>query len=528
MTSALVIGGGVAGAFTALRLAALGVRVTVLTKGLPEEGNTRWAQGGVAAVTGHDDDVELHVADTVAAGAGLCDGAAVRVLCTEGPDRIVDLLALAMPFDGASPTGANELPALDTLARGREAAHSRRRVLHAGGDATGRLLSACLTNALRASPLIDLRSHHLLVDLVLSNNEVTGATVLSADGHAERHLADVVVLATGGAGQVYRHTTNPSVATGDGVAAAWRAGAVITDAEFFQFHPTVLALPGSTPFLISEAVRGEGALLRSPVTGDRFVDELAPRDIVARAIAQQMAEHDGRPVVLDATAIGRKRLAERFPTIDAACRDQGIDWAVEPVPVVPAAHSWMGGVATDLEGRSSVPGLFAVGEVAATGVHGANRLASNSLLEGLVFGRRVANAFAFAAKPSHWPTDPGNTTEVAAPSPTGRIECLASVATADDIRHVMWQHVGLVRDRHGLTVAHKQFEHWLGDLDHLATETLPTSGSTELRNLNTVAHLVTLAALTRTESRGAHARSDFPLTDTGQSARRGFRRVAAC
>ncbi|WP_262425390.1 L-aspartate oxidase [Brachybacterium sp. Z12] len=412
----LVIGSGIAGLTAALR-AAQRADVLLVTKGALADGATRRAQGGIAGALDPADSPAAHARDTLAAGAGLGDPEAVRVLCEEGPAAIAGLIAHGVRFDRAD-DGSHALCL--------EGAHDRPRILHAGGDATGRAIDDALVQAVRersqhgsadgaggagraggtgtggAGGSLALLEHTALVDLRLEHGRVVGAELLGADGTRRRVRARATVLATGGAGQLFSRTTNPAVATGDGLAAAWRAGAVLEDLEFFQFHPTALAVPGRyASFLLSEAVRGEGALLRCE-RGRRFLPgldprgELAPRDLVARAIAQVMATQEGRPVLLDATGIGAGRLRRRFPTLDGVVRAAGIDWGREPVPVTPAAHYGMGGIRTDLEGRTTLPGLYAAGECARTGVHGANRLASNSLLEGAVFGTRAGAAAARA------------------------------------------------------------------------------------------------------------------------------------
>ncbi|ERK69397.1 putative L-aspartate oxidase, partial [Leifsonia aquatica ATCC 14665] len=373
MARVVVVGSGIAGLVAALG-ASRDHDVVLVTKGELSESNTRYAQGGIAAALFADDSTAAHVDDTLRAGAGLNVREAVEALCGDAPQRIRELIALGVAFDRDG----------DALARGLEAAHSSPRVLHAGGDATGAEIERALVATVLDSA-VEIVEHAFLREVVVRDGAAAGVLVRTDSGGEREIAADAVILATGGFGQLYAYTTNPAVATGDGVAAAWRAGAAVADLEFVQFHPTALAIPGS--FLVSEAVRGEGAVLRN-ARGERFmVDvhpdaELAPRDVVARGIAIEMAAQGGTPVVLDATALGADFLARRFPTIDAACRTAGIDWSREPVPVTPAAHYVMGGVATDTSGRTTLPGVFAVGEVACTGAHGANRLASNSLLEG--------------------------------------------------------------------------------------------------------------------------------------------------
>ncbi len=497
MSRIIVVGSGIAGLITALE-ASRRHDVTLVTKSKLAEGNTRYAQGGIAAAMFSDDSVEAHIADTLRAGAGLCRVSAVEVLCADGPERIRDLIRLGVDFDQKD----------GGLARGLEAAHSRARVLHAGGDATGLAIETALVRAVRAAQ-IDVLEHTFAIDLVLDNGRARGLEVLNSLGQRKVIEADAIVLASGGAGQLYKHTTNPSVATGDGVALALRAGAEVTDVEFYQFHPTALAVPGS--FLISEAVRGDGALLLDS-SGRRFmvdVDpraELAPRDVVARGIAAQMAKQGGLPVMLDATALGPEFLAERFPTIDAACRSRGLHWGSEPIPVTPAAHYWMGGVRTDLWGRTSVPGLFAVGEVACTGVHGANRLASNSLLESLVFAWRCAHLLLQDESGRTVPRAlEGAFTEQPADKVDGvdlRLNATAPVVERGELQEVMWHSVGIHREGDGLRRAAEKLANWraVGD----------TVRDLETGNLLTLGRAVTCAALARCESRGAHFRRDFP------------------
>ncbi|WP_082484864.1 L-aspartate oxidase [Microbacterium sp. Leaf151] len=487
MTTVVVVGSGIAGLTAALHAAENGCRVTIVTKGDLSETNTRWAQGGVAAVTHPADSVASHAADTRTAGAGLNDAAAVNVLVGEGPALIAELVARGVDFDRAPDGG---------FARGLEAAHAMPRVLHAGGDATGAEIQAALGAAIRSAGL-RVREQALLRDLVLRGGRVVGVEL---DG-GERIDADAVILATGGAGQLYAHTTNPLGATGDGIAAALRAGAEVADLEFVQFHPTALA--AGAPFLVSEAVRGEGATLIDDA-GRRFCfdahpdGELAPRDVVARANARAMAAQNGRPVRLDATALGAEHLAQRFPTIDAAVRERGLDWAVDPIPVTPAAHYLMGGIVTDLDGRTTVPGLYAVGETARTGVHGANRLASNSLLEGAVFGARAGDA---VARGLEWPAPPPAGPEAAGPPPKPRPSAGAPPFSRTELQRVMWAEAGLVRAAAGLERAAGILAAWSAD---------PSPRSVEDANLLLVARHVVAAARARTGSVGAHYRSDAP------------------
>lgn len=506
----VVVGTGIAGLITAYRASARH-DVVLVTKAELAESNTKYAQGGIAAALFPDDSAASHIADTLVAGAGLCDPAAVEVLCTEGPTRVRDLIALGVAFDR---------DASGELARGHEAAHSARRVIHAGGDATGLAIEVALLRAVR-SLAVEVHEHTFMRDLVVADGRVVGVDAVGADGAPLRIDADAVVLASGGAGQLYAHTTNPAVTTGDGIAAAWRAGAELADVEFYQFHPTALAVPGSP--LVSEAVRGEGAVLLDEA-GRRFMfdvhpdGELAPRDVVARGIAAAMARQAGRPVLLDATGIERERgdgfLAERFPSITRVTREHGLDWTREPVPVTPAAHYWMGGIRTDLDGRTSLPGLFAVGEAACTGVHGANRLASNSLLESLVFAWRAADALDATESPesidereaqAHATRDHVSTVVRAGlDMPPSAVPCPTGPVSRRDIQTLMWSAVGLERDATTLRAALDTLDAW-----HV---TAATVAELEERNLLDLARIVTRAALVREESRGAHDRTDVPET----------------
>jgi L-aspartate oxidase len=495
--SVVVVGSGIAGLTTAIHAAAYH-DVALVSSGALDEANTAYAQGGIAGVLAssggtRSDSIASHVADTLRAGAGLCDEGAVRVLCSEAPARLRELIDLGVPFDRSG----------TELARALEAAHSAPRVLHAGGDATGAAIERVLVGAARERvATIHERTH--LIDLVVRDGAVAGVDVRGPGGPHRIH-ADAVVLATGGFAGLYAHTSNPPSAVGSGIAVAARAGALLADLEFVQFHPTVLAAPGT--FLVSEAVRGEGAVLRNE-RGERFMPsvhpdaELAPRDVVARAIAREMHAQGGRPVVLDTTAIAGTRLDSRFPGIARRVRAAGFDWTREPVPVTPAAHYTMGGIATDLDGRTSVPGLFAVGEVARTGVHGANRLASNSLMEGAVFGARVARTLSDGTRAGFAPRGDSVAT---VPSMTSRRVPPISAPVAPEepegraaLGRRLWDDVGLVRTESGLVRA----------LDAISA----LAASTEDRDAHTVAALVAHSALRRRESRGAHARTDHPAT----------------
>lgn len=490
-TRFLVIGSGVAGLHTAWRASEFG-NVMVLTKRSLFDSATAYAQGGIAAALGAGDSPELHRQDTLAAGAALCDAAAVQVLVEEGPARVRDLQAAGARFD-LDPRGVLKL--------GKEAAHSRHRIVHAHGDQTGAEIARILVEKVRESVDVTVQETARVLDLLLVEDEngVRCAGVrASIAGRPVEVVADATVLATGGCGQIYRYTTNPQVATGDGYAIAHRAGARLADMEFVQFHPTALDTPENPLSLISEAVRGEGAILLNG-EGRRFMPhkhrlaELAPRDVVAREIFREQLAH-GR-VYLDATKLGAG-FVDRFPGIFQICRARGIDPSTEPIPVTPAAHYMMGGIVTDLAGRSSLSRLYAVGEVARTGVHGANRLASNSLLEGLVFAERVARDM--IETPQRLPEPPQTRWSVPLLDDRG-----AAQVAADEIRQVMWEYASIARTAPGLRRCLKQLA--------LIGERLP-SGATEERNLHTTATLVAEASLLRKESRGGHFRSDFPKT----------------
>jgi L-aspartate oxidase len=484
-TRFLVIGSGVAGLHTAWR-ASEQAEVCVLTKRSLFDSATAYAQGGIAAALGAGDSPELHRRDTLAAGAALCDAAAVEVLVAEGPQRVRDLASIGAQFD--TDDGGR-------LSLGKEAAHSRKRIVHAHGDQTGAEVARTLIGRVRETRRITVLESARALDLIVVNKRCVGAKA-SVAGRAVEILADATVLATGGCGQVYRYTTNPEVATGDGYAIAHRAGARIADMEFVQFHPTALDTPENPLQLISEAVRGEGAVLVND-RGQRFMTrrhrlaELAPRDIVAREIFRE--QRAGSRVWLDARKIART-FARRFPGIFAVCRARGIDPRKERIPVTPAAHYMMGGVVTDLAGRSSLEHLYACGEVSCTGVHGANRLASNSLLEGLVFAERVARDMMATPKLQRVPRLDAWTV------PPLRDRGAAQVA-ADTIRLLMWDHAGIDRTANGLRLCLER----LRDI----AERLP-AGATEEQNIVATSGLIAEAALLRKESRGGHFRHDFP------------------
>lgn len=502
----LIIGSGIAALRAAPEVAGHG-DVLILTKAGPGEGNTGHAQGGIAAAVGPGDTPELHAADTIAAGDGLCDERAVRVLVEDGPRFVRELMAWGVQFD-RTPGGE---PAL-----AMEGAHSARRVLHAH-DATGQEIGRVLWSRASRLARVTTHDHARVVGLVIEDGRCAGARFLTADGAIGVARAGCVLLATGGAGQVYHETTNPHVATGDGVAMAYRAGAAVIDLEFVQFHPTALMVPGQPRFLLSEALRGEGARLVN-ADGEAFMaryepaGDLAPRDRVSRAIVRE-SERTGQPVYLSLASLDADFVHERFPLISDACRRAGLDLARDRIPVGPAAHYVMGGVQTDLDGRTTIPGLFAAGEVACTGVHGANRLASNSLLEGLVFGARAGCAMR---------DDRGgagaraNAPAIARDAVAGRSvgASLRLDADAVALSRLMWTDVGLFRSRDGLTRALAVFEPAWQALD----ARLRDGGSldpSEWRTASvvTVGRLIARAALRREESRGGHYRSDFPDRD---------------
>jgi len=512
----LVLGGGIAGLTFALEAAPFG-SVLVLTKKGKAEGNTQYAQGGIASVLGPDDQPERHVEDTLVAGAGLCHRDAVEVTVREGPDRIRWLIELGVEFDREE----------GRLHLTREGGHSRRRVAHAK-DTTGReveraLLATCEARGIR------IEEDQIAIDLVTSGklalpgpSRCLGAYVLDREsGEVSAVSAAVTVLATGGSGKVYLYTSNPDVATGDGVAMAYRAGAPVANMEFSQFHPTCLYHPAAKQFLISEALRGEGGILRNGA-GEAFMarydprKELAPRDVVARSIDAEVKRRGDDCAFLDMTHLPKGFLLDHFPHIYATCKEFGIDMAVQPIPVVPAVHYQCGGVVTDLHGRTAVPRLLAAGEVCCTGLHGANRLASNSLLEGLVFGRRAALAArdlvaeGRADRPEVPPWNPGNALD---PD-----EGVVVTHNWDEVRRLMWNYVGIVRTSKRLERARTRLTVLRGEIRDYYWQYKVTPDLVELRNLADVAALIVECARRRKESRGLHYTLDYPKSDDAQLA----------
>nr|WP_154896918.1 L-aspartate oxidase [Paenibacillus xylanexedens] len=500
-TDVLVIGSGIAGLYTAIR-ASKHNQVLMITKKSLLESNTRYAQGGIAAVIAEDDSPAYHLQDTLVAGAGLCRREAVEALVNEGPDGVQELIRLGTLFDVEN----------GELALTQEGAHSHRRILHANGDATGYEIVRALAAQASAHSGIEVWDEHFVIDLITDHGECVGALVQKSDGTKVFVKARATVLCSGGAGQLYRYTTNPEVATADGVAMAYRAGAVIRDMEFIQFHPTSLCYPGAPRFLVSEAVRGEGAFLRN-IKGERFMEryhpqlELAPRDIVARAIVSEMEMTNSTFVYLDITHESAELIKHRFPTIYETCMRYGLDMTTDWIPVAPAAHYMMGGVKTDLNGESSIGRLFACGEVSSTGVHGANRLASNSLSEAIVFGHRIVERIQTLPPlnsiqiDSQLPPDSvGNKTwEEQQPISERRLR----------LQKMMVRQVGLRRNGAGLQGALDKLESEMDIFNYLLTH----KEEMEYANLLTCAWLVTSGALHRQESRGAHYREDFPLRD---------------
>ena len=509
----LVIGSGLAGLYTALEFGARG-RVALITKRGLTDSSTALAQGGIAAVTSPDDDVKLHAEDTIRAGAGLCHEEVVQAVVREGPRRVTELTRLGVEFTKKTDGGYD---------LGMEGGHSRRRILHAA-DLTGKAIENALIDTLNRRPNVDIFENHFALELIVEGEDegrrCRGAYVLSADtGGIVPFSARATVLASGGAGKVYLITSNPDVCTGDGIAAAWRAGAAVANMEFFQFHPTCLFLPGAKTlpersFLLSESLRGEGGVLLNQ-DGERFMSgyhpdgELAPRDVVARAIDQEMKKAGTDHVYLDVRSLGKDKLETRFPYIYRKCKEYGVDLAEDPAPVAPSAHYCCGGVRADICGRTAVPGLYAVGEVACTGLHGANRLASNSLLEAVVFAKRVADATTEEIEcvpapptPADWAGNGGNELE--------------PVAISHDwylVRRTMRDFVGIVRSDRRLEMAAERLAAIHRNVDKILATASPHYDLIELHNIVTVAQLIVESAQSRPESRGLHFNLDHPRRD---------------
>ncbi len=502
-TDFLIIGSGVAGLRAAIELAPHG-NVIVVTKERPAESSTEYAQGGIAVALSDEDEVGIHYEDTLRAGDGLCREDAVKILVEEGPERILELISWGAEFD-------KEGTKLDfTL----EAAHTRKRILHAHGDATGKELERVLLNKVRSFTSVEKYPFAFTEDLIIQGKECRGAYIL-AGGQKIALLAKATILTTGGAGQIFARTTNPAVATGDGMAITYRAGALLEDLEFIQFHPTVLYAPSAPQFLLSESMRGEGALLRN-IHRELFMREyhpdaeLAPRDVVSRAIISQMVRTNSNHVYLDLTHLDGNFIKQRFPRIYATCLQYDVDITKELVPVSPAAHYMMGGVKTDADGATSIKGLFAAGEVTCTGVHGANRLASNSLLEGLVYGARAGRTAAeyglSVSEDRLIKTRLSRFKEEESPKSGDRLPRFGIEEIRHSLRKLMWKRVGIIRCEKSLTETQRKIKEWA----FILNERFVTRRALELKNMLTLSSLITEAALLRKGSVGAHFRSDFP------------------
>lgn len=504
-TDFLVIGGGVAGLRAAIELAKFG-KVYIVTKGV--ESSTEYAQGGVAVALSDEDEVRIHYEDTIRAGDGLCNEKAVKILVEEGPERILELISWGAEFDREG----------TRLAFTQEAAHSKRRILHAHGDSTGRELLRVLINKVRSLPNISRYEFGYTIDLLVDGGICKGALLLKeSNKEIAAIVSKAVILATGGAGQLYAKTTNPSVATGDGMAIAYRAGAILEDMEFIQFHPTTLYAPRAPQFLLSEAMRGEGGILKN-INGERFMSnyhpmaELAPRDVVSRSIISEMVKTKARHVYLDLTHLDPEFLRKRFPRIYSTCLLYDIDITEDLIPICPSAHYIMGGVKTDINGATNIKGLFAAGEVACTGVHGANRLASNSLLEGLVYGARAGEAAGKYGK--------GVRPYKISPPSFRKYKALHAIdidKIRTSLRKIMWDRVGIIRCSKSLKEAKDKISKWESLMNH----NFATRKELEIKNMVTLARIITEAALMREGSVGAHYRSDFP--DKGKNWKRHIR-----
>ncbi len=505
-TDVLLIGGGIAGFRAALGIPD-DLRALVVTKDQVRESNSHYAQGGIASVMDPEDRLDNHIADTLAAGKGLGDPGVVEMVVREAPVLISELIDWGTHFDQVD----------GHVALGREGGHSHARIVHALGDETGREIMRAIIQRARARPNVRIWQNSFTIDLVTHNGRCRGALVWDRRRGFALVWARAVVLATGGAGQLYRETTNPPIATADGHAMAFRAGAELRDMEFMQFHPTVLYIAGSTRHLLTEALRGEGAYLRD-CNGVRFMPEihplaeLAPRDVVTLAIAARMDKTRHPNVYLDLSHLDPESIRRRFPGIDRLCRDFDLDIASDPIPVCPAAHYMIGGATVDLHGRTTLPGLWAAGEVTSSGLHGANRLASNSLLEGLVYGTRVAEDVVLELKRAG--PQPLEVPPVGAPSVAGRRERIDLDDLRKSLRALFWRHMGITRDRAGLKEAAERVDHWSRYI--LPLEFDDTTGWT-MQNMLVAARLMIAAATERTESRGVHCRRDYPQADPGMN-----------